>query len=345
MSTPFVAVPPRGYGGTELVVAELQRELSRAGHEVTLFATGDSRGEDVRWLYPSAVWPPDPDHEVAHCAFAARHVAREPFDVVHTHCAPMLHFSDRMGKPIVHTIHHAHDEELSSVYRLHPEVRFVAISRRQAELEDVPCAVVHHGLDPGRYPLGAGEGGYAFFLGRLAWCKGPDLAIDAARAAGVEIVVAGRSHERDADPPAWRDRELFPRLRASGVRWIGPARAQAKRALLGAARALLVPIRWEEPFGLVMIEAMLCGCPVLAFSRGAAPELVDEGVTGWLVRDVGEMADRLRALDGFDRRACRDRARERFSSGRMARAYLQAYAAAARSHAAVAGAGEWAPPR
>ncbi len=344
LSTPFVAVPPRAYGGTELVVGDLERELTRGGHAVTLFATGDSRATDVRWLYRSAAWPPDPRAELAHCRFAAREIADGSFDVVHAHCPMALHLVDDMRTPVVYTLHHSREEALSAIYRRHPEVRYVAISRRQAELEDVECAVVHHGLDPARYPPGDGAGGYAFCLGRLSWCKGPDLAVAAARAAGVEIVLAGCPHEADPGPPGWREEALLPALRARGVHWVGSAGQDTKAALLAGARALLVPIRWEEPFGLVLVEAMLTGCPVIGFARGSIPELVDEGVTGFVVDDIREMAARLRGLGRFDRDACRRRARERFSGARMARDYLDLYAAAARVRPRPARAARWTPP-
>ncbi|HEY6098665.1 MAG TPA: glycosyltransferase, partial [Anaeromyxobacter sp.] len=231
----------------------------------------------------------------------------------------------------VYTLHHARDERLARYYALVPPVQRVAISRRQAELEDPPPEhVVHHGLDPELYPARAApDAGYALFLGRLSWCKGPELAVEAARRAGLKVVVAGSIH-RDSAPPGWHEDVLEPALAERHVRWIARVDLPSKRRLFSEARALAVPIRWEEPFGLAMIESMLAGCPVVAFRRGAAPEIVDDGVTGRLVDDVGEMSDALRELDGFDRAACRQRARERFSAARMARDYLAVYAAAIR---------------
>ena len=328
VSTPHVAVPPRAYGGTELVVHELARGLARAGHDVTLFATGDSEGADVRWIYERAVWPPAPGPEAAHCREAARVIAREGFDLVHAHSPSMLDHAEALGAPLVYTLHHVRTEGLLAKYLAHPRVEYVAISARQAQLHpELQCHVVHHGLDPEAHPLGAGEGGHALFIGRLAWCKAPDVAAEAARLAGVELVIAGNVHAEPDDPPGWPE-ELARVLASPGVRRAGPVGGERKRRLLAGARALLMPIRWEEPFGLVMIEAMLSGTPVVAFPTGAAPEIVEEGLTGFLVKDAEEMAAALRRAGSLDREACRRRARARFSSSRMVRDHLRVYHAA-----------------
>jgi glycosyltransferase involved in cell wall biosynthesis len=328
VSTPFVRVPPPGYGGTELVVHVLSRALGRMGHEVTVYATGDSRVPRLRSYFDRPVWPPDPYSEMLHCRAAAREIAGGRFDVVHAHAPAMLAFADELEAPLVYTLHHAGDE-LGRYYAAVPgPVWRVAISARQAALAPVPVqAIVHHGLDPALYP-DCGEGGpLAFFLGRLSWTKGPELAVEAARLAGLPIVVAGEVHSDDA-PVGWHDGVLAPALRSPGVTWIRRANLPAKRRLFARARALLVPIRWEEPFGLVMIEALLAGCPVIAHPRGAAPEIVEEGRTGFLVSDVAAMAEALARAAALDRRAIQARARERFAADRMAAEYLAAYRAA-----------------
>jgi glycosyltransferase involved in cell wall biosynthesis len=330
VSTPYVAVPPPGYGGTELVVHALARALAARGHGVTLFATGDSQAADVRALFPKAVWPPDPYIELLHCRFAARQIARGDYDVVHAHVPTMLAFADELATPLVYTVHHASDPSLARFYAHAPRVHHVAISARQAALASpTPDDVVHHGLDPSMYP-GCGPGGdSAFFLGRLAWVKAPELAIEAARRAGVELVIAGRPHPEDPAPTGWREDVLEPALRAPGVAWLPRADLEMKRRLFARSRALLVPLRWEEPFGLVMIEALLAGCPVVAERRGAAPEIIDDGETGFLVSGVAEMADALARAGELDRAAIQARARLRFSADRMAAEYLAVYEAAA----------------
>ncbi|HET6439896.1 MAG TPA: glycosyltransferase family 4 protein [Anaeromyxobacter sp.] len=327
VSTPFVAVPPAGYGGTELVVAALVGALERGGNEVTVFATGDSRVGELRALFDEPVWPPDPYAELLHCRFAVRVVREGGFDLVHAHTPALLAFARELPVPVVYTRHHAADAALSRYYRAIPGVHHVAISARQAELADPPIReVVHHGLDPDLYPVVGPGGEAAFFLGRLSRSKAPDLAVEAARRAGMKLVVAGKAHAGD-DSPSWKE-ELARSLALPHVRWLGSADLSAKRRLFARSRALLVPLRWEEPFGLVMLESLLAGCPVVAMPRGAAPEIVEDGRTGFLAGTVREMAAGLRRAARLDRRAIQARARERFSSGRMAERYLSVYRSA-----------------
>ena len=331
ISTPFVSVPPPRYGGTELIVAELVTGLAAAGHEVTLFATGDSRaGENVsvRARFDRPRWPPEAYVELDHAGFAVEEILGDGrgFDVVHAHVPAALPFARMLEAPMVYTVHHDDGEEyakLRSLYR-RSRAHFVAISDRQrALMEELGAArVIHHGLDPACHRFGAGDGGYCAFLGRFAREKGPHYAIDAARAAGVPIRLAGAPHWRDHD---YFEREIGARLCKPGVTAIGEVGGRDKRDLLADACALLFPVDWEEPFGLVMIEAMLSGTPVLAFGRGSVEEVVEEGVTGYICRDADEMAARLRAIGRFDRAACRRRALERWTAARMVRQYVALY--------------------
>ncbi len=335
VSTSALPTPPKAYGGSELVVAELAEGLCALGHEVLAYVTGDSAcaGQPISF-HPSAVWPPDDEAEIAHARFAFEDIKRRAVDVVHVHHGAALPFSAGASAPCLMTVHHARDEALVAAYARYPETRFVAISDRQRALhpELAFAGVVHHGLDPTAYPLGSGRGGYAAFIGRFCVEKGVHAAIDAAGRAGVPLVLGGTPHEIDAAQTYFLT-EVQPRIRSetANALWLGELGQSAKTSLLSDARALLFPIDWEEPFGLVMIEAMLMGTPVIAFPRGAVPEVVEEGVTGFIVRSVEEMAARLRQLDGFDRSHCRRRAVERWSTARMAEDYVALYRAAIRT--------------
>jgi glycosyltransferase involved in cell wall biosynthesis len=333
VSTPFVAVPPPLYGGTELVIDALGRALERAGHEVTVFATGDSHAPGLKATFETPVWPPDLYAEMLHCRFAAAEIARDAFDVVHAHSPGMLVFANGLPAPLVYTIHHAVDPVLTRFYeRVAPE-HLVAISARQAELaRPAPQHVVHHGLEPDLYPRAGPGGDAAFFLGRLSWCKAPEVAIEAARLARLPIFVAGQVHS-DAHPERWEEDVLGPALAQPHVQWTREADLAEKRRLFARSRALLVPLRWEEPFGLVIIEALLAGCPVVASPRGATPEIVEEGVTGFLVEGAEEMAAALGRAAALDRRGIQARARVRFSADRMATDYLAVYQGAVADHA------------
>jgi len=329
VSTPFLSVPPRDYGGTELVVYELAEGLRDRGHEVTLFATGDSKTRaELRWLYPTPEWPPDSYIELNHVAWAMDIAARGEYDVVHVNSASALALSRLAPElPMVYTLHHDQADSLSVYYRQHPEAWYVAISANQARLETpLPrVEVIHHGLDVARFEWSPAADDYVCFLGRFAPVKGVHTAIDAAELAGLPIRVAGEVHEVDR---AFAEREVAPRLLKDHVTYLGCIGTKVKVPLLRDARALLMPIEWEEPFGLVLIEAMLSGCPVVAFPRGSVPELVEPGVTGFIVEDVEEMADVIRpggAVEGFDRQRCRERAVERFSRERMVRDYERLY--------------------
>jgi len=230
--------------------------------------------------------------------------------------------------PLVYTIHHARDKQLSAFYEYYAGVQYVAISedQRRREIALPHVAVIHHGLDPDKYAYTSKPAGdYVCFIGRFSRIKGPHVAIDAAQRAGVAIRIAGEVHQPDE---AWANLELRPRLRQAHVTELGSIGQDEKAPLLSQARALLAPIEWNEPFGLVLIEAMLSGCPVVAFPRGSVPELVEEGVTGFMVRSLEQMVDLIRpggAVDAFDRMRCRQRAVERFSADRMVADHLALY--------------------
>ncbi len=334
ISTPFLAVPPRNYGGTELVVHELVEGLVARGHDVTLFATGDSvTSAELRSIYPSGQWPPAMLPEMNHVSWAMREIAGGAYDVAHLHCAAGLAFGRLVPHvPLVYTLHHVRTPEYSGYYRHFPGVHYVAISADQARREvALPhVTVIHHGLDPSYFQWTTKPGDYVAFIGRFAEVKGPHTAIDAAAEAGVPIRVAGETHAVDGE---FGRRQVEPRLALPHVTYLGEIGMEEKVPLLRDARALLSPITWDEPFGLILAEAMLSGCPVVAFGRGSVPELVEEGVTGFVPKNAAALVEVIRPggpLDGFDRRRCRERAVERFGRERMVAAHERLYRSIAR---------------
>jgi len=324
ISTPFVSVPPKGYGGTELVVAELAKALTAQGTDVVVYATGDSDLPEIeiRSYFPAPQWPPDHDIERVHTTWSLRDAARDPrgFDVVHVHSASAVEMARLSPYPVLCTLHHDYVPELSDLYRRTPEVRLVAISRSQARRETAAiAAVVHHGLDPARYqPME--DQGYLLFLGRYDRVKGVAQAIEVAARAKLPLVMAGEPHERE-----YYESEVRPLIDKHRVLEVGPVGGARKAALMARARALLFPIQWEEPFGLVMIEAMGCGTPVIGFDRGSVPEIIQDGVTGFIRDSEDELAEAVSHLDEIDRGRCRAEVEKRFSAQAMADSYLAVY--------------------
>jgi glycosyltransferase involved in cell wall biosynthesis len=338
ISTPFVPVPPPLYGGTELVVHDLVEGLLDRGHDVTLFATGDSHSRArLCSLYPRAQWPPAPFADLNHTSWAMAQVADGNFDVVHAHSAAALALGRLVPEiPLIYTLHHACEPELSAYYADFPEVSFVAISGDQCGRETgvAYCSVIHHGLDPNRYRSTSSPSSYVCFVGRFAREKGVHTAIDVAGRAGVPIRVAGEVHPRDLD---FGRVEIEPRLGLPHVTYLGCIGPDQKVPLLRDARALLAPIEWNEPFGLILIEAMLSGCPVVAFRRGSVPELIEHGVTGLIAGSSEEMIEWIRpggAVDQLDRQRIRASAVTRFNHRRMAGEYERLYAARVKEEAA-----------
>jgi glycosyltransferase involved in cell wall biosynthesis len=333
VSTPFLAVPPPDYGGTELVVHELVEGLVERGHQVTLFATGDScTSADLRSLFLGPEWPPTELTDLNHVSWAFARIAQGDYDLVHAHTAAALAMSRLLPDlPLVYTLHHCRDEALSEFYHHFPDVQYVAISadQRRREIPLPRCTVIHHGLNATRYAWTELPADYVCFVGRFSRGKGPHTAIDAAARAGLPIRIAGVTHVPDQ---TFARAELEPRLQLPHVTYLGPVGLAEKVPLLRDARALLAPIDWDEPFGLILIEAMLSGCPAVAFSRGSVPELVEPGVTGFVVNSLEEMVAVIRPggpLDHFDRCRCRSRAQQRFSRKRLVTDHERVYAIAA----------------
>jgi glycosyltransferase involved in cell wall biosynthesis len=325
------SVPPRLYGGTERVVSFLTEELVRQGHDVTLFASGDSiTAAELVSCAPEALRLDSRvrDHIPYHMIMLDRLRERmEEFDILHFHIDQFQYPLFRAhAQRTVTTLHGRQDlPDLKALYSYFHDMPLVSISNDQRR--PVPhanfAATIHHGL-----PLDLLQanfeprGGYVAFLGRMSREKRPDYAIHIARSLGIPLKIAAKVDK--VDEVYFRE-EIAPLLDGPGVEFIGEINDRDKSAFLGEALALLCPIDWPEPFGLVMIEAMACGTPVLAFRKGSVPEVVDDGVTGRIVDNIEEAVQALADVISLDRRAVRRRFEERFSAARMAKDYVRLY--------------------
>lgn len=335
VAPPYFEVPPGAYGGVEAVVADLADALVAQGHHVSLLGAGRSttRADFV------PLWPEPVPHrlgeatpEMVHAAAVRRALVEMSdsgeLDIVHDHtlAGPLNAAVLRQrGIPTVLTVHGPVDADMERYYRdLGTDIGLIGISQRQRDLApDLNwLGVVHNALHPQHWPFSADKGDYALFLGRFHPQKAPHLALDAAHAAGVPLVLAGKCSEPIEQE--YFQREVRPRLRSSD-RLLGVADAATKRELLVKARCLLFPVQWEEPFGMVMIEAMVCGTPVVALRGGAVAEVIIDGVTGLICDRPDELPGALAAVSALNPHACRASVVERFSADRMAEGYIAAY--------------------
>lgn len=327
VAPPWVAVPPAGYGGIEWIVALLADGLAERGHDVTLFATGDSRTKArLEYVFDEA---PGPNyinsiwHDTVHQLFVHRDTSR--FDLIHQHSYWSGLVAGLVGDtPVVHTLHRNFTDQMRAIYELVADrLWFVAISENQRSLmpELRYAGVVHNGIDLDLYPLREEKEDFLLFLGRTNPDKGPVRAIKAARAAGLPLVMAVKVAER-VEAEHW-EQDVKPIL-PDGTLVLSEIPHEQKVELLGKARAVLFPIDWEEPFGLVMTEAMACGTPVIATPRGAVPEVVVHGETGFIV-PVDDYADAaaeaLHHTAEIDPKRCRAHVEERFSDDAMVSGY------------------------
>jgi glycosyltransferase involved in cell wall biosynthesis len=325
------SVPPRLYGGTERIVSYLADELVQLGHEVTVFASADSI--TAAELVGCASIALRLDHNVRDpipyymlMLDRVRKLADE-FDILHFHIE-QLHFPlfHQMADRTVTTLHSRQDApDLKPLYLGFRDMPLVSISNHQrgpiANANFV--ATIHHGIPTSLHtPIYNPRGGYVAFLGRISPEKRPDRAIRIARTLGIPLKIAAKVDKVDE---AYFREKIAPLLSGPGVEFIGEINERSKAAFLGEAQALLFPIDWPEPFGLVMIEAMACGTPVLAFRQGSVSEIIDQGVTGAIVDTMDEATRMLPRVIALDRRAVRRRFEQRFSSARMAADYVAVY--------------------
>jgi glycosyltransferase involved in cell wall biosynthesis len=333
----YESVPPRTYGGTERIVSYLTEELVAQGHEVTLFASGDSVtaaqliAARKRALRLDNVFDPLPHHYVMLEEVFER---ASRFDIIHFH-TDYLHFPLARRHPIPHltTLHGRLDlPDLMPLYKKFSEMPVVSISN--AQRKPLPRAnwqqTIYHGLPLELYDCGEKPGDYLAFVGRISPEKRLDRAIEIAARSGMRLRIAAKTDAADRD---YMEQVIRPILSNSSAEFIGEIGDKDKKEFLANAYALLFPIDWPEPFGLVIIEAMACGTPIIAFRRGSVPELIEEGVTGYIVDDIEGALQALGKIPGFDRRRCRRVFEERFSAARMAQDYLTVYRRVIRSSA------------
>jgi glycosyltransferase involved in cell wall biosynthesis len=328
----WFAVPPSRYGGIEWIVSLLADGLVDAGHDVTLFASGDSttKAELV------SVFSEAPSQHIGKSNYELHHAlacfeTAERFDVVNDHSGPLAAaLGGAVDTPVVHTVHGPLERRSGELYeqvqRVAPQVGLISLSMNQrAPLPDLNwVANCPNALDLSRYPVHPHRGDYLLFLGRMSPDKGAHRAVEVAEEVGLPLKIAGKMQELREEE--YFDATVRPHL-GGAIEYVGEVSHEEKVDLLQNARATLFPIEWAEPFGLVMIESMACGTPVIATRWGAVPEVIEHGASGIVVDDYRQMAAALAEADALDPLGCRRYVEERFSAERMVRDYEAAYAA------------------
>jgi glycosyltransferase involved in cell wall biosynthesis len=336
IAPPFICVPPKMYGGTELFIAQVAEGLKKRRISVVVYTNGESEIDvERRWLYDKAQWPIQGEiydnlKDINHTSWSIADAARD-CDIVHLNNIPGLAQTRFVDCGFVYTIHHPHVDGLSEFYQFFPEVQYVTISDFQRQREKMPrIRTIHHGIDLNVYEFRPRKQQYLTFLGRIAPIKGTHSAIQVAKKSGIPLKIAGEIQ------PLYRDyweSQIKPNVDGKFIEYIGEADLSAKNELLGNSLAMLFPIGWDEPFGLVMIEAMACGTPVLAFSGGSVPEIVKDGVSGYICKSVDEMVMRVKNL-AIPAETIRSYTEQNFTLDRMVDQYVQLYEEIARATAA-----------
>jgi len=330
VAPPWVPIPPLAYGGTELVIDTLARGLSVAGHDVRLFASGDSTCPvPTEFLLQEAE-----GFRIANSTVEIRHLIAaydalgDDCDIIHDHTLiGPVYGPSRTKTPIVATNHFPFSEETAEVWQTvtKGKGKIIGISEHHSSLASEGITVdkvIHHGVDLSRFPDGTGEGGYLAFLGRMVAEKGVHIAARIARETGMPLKIAAKM--REEPEKEYFEKEVKPLL-GDGVEYLGELGPRDKLDLLSSAKALLNPIQWHEPFGMVMIEAMACGTPVLVFPSGAAPEIVTDGLTGFICKDEKAMIKAVSQIDTISRRVCRWEVETSFSMQRMVKDHVDFY--------------------
>lgn len=324
----WIPVPPHTYGGTELIVSWLSDELVKRGHQVTLFAAGDSKTKaSLVPIWPKSLWRAklNAPHAVFSLMYERLTKMANEFDIIHDHCefytAP---FSRFLKTPIVSTIHHPMYEEMIILFKKFPNINYVAISKNQQKSAPGVNFVktIYHGLPIEKYSFNNEPKDYLLWLSKITPAKGIAKAIEVAKKTGENLIISG------IIPKEWQDffeYRIKPLIDGKQIQFVGAADFEKKIELFKNAKAFLYPIRRPEPFGLVIIEAMACGTPVIAYKEGAIPEIIKDGKTGFLVNSQNEMIDALKKIDEIDRVTCRQYIARKFTLKKMVNKYEALY--------------------
>jgi glycosyltransferase involved in cell wall biosynthesis len=331
----WARIPPETYGGTERIVHCLTEELARRGHEVTLFATEDAQtSARLRPVRPYCLFDGYNNeeffsHEYCHIASLAEALSdSDSFDLVHAHLGGLsIPFSALARVPLVHTLPSLLNPDDLWMLERYPEAVVVARSHRQVSVVPEPrrktIRVIYNGCDFSRYTVREGPGKYLAFLGRMAKEKNPAGTIRVGKKLGMPVVLAGEPYSDEEEE--YFEAEIRPLIDGRQVRWVGGVNDREKNELFGDAAAFVFPLQWEEPFGIVLIEAMACGAPVVALNRGSVSEVVEQGKTGYSGETEEELPALVEAAMKLDRKAVREHAARRFSADVMTDAYEKMY--------------------
>ncbi|MGI8772574.1 MAG: glycosyltransferase family 4 protein [Acidobacteriaceae bacterium] len=327
IASPFISVPPTRYGGTELFIAHLAEGLERRGIEAVVYCNGESTvNAEVRSCYPRAEWPLSTEtsgmlKELDHVSWSMEDAAKT-CDLIHINSAPAITYSRYVSTPFVCTMHHPHETALTRMYERYPEIHYAAISRHQASMHPtLAITTIHHGIDTTKYRLQTQKEDYLCFLGRIAPIKGAHIAIQVAKQAGIPLKIAGEIQPIFQD---YFDTMVKPHIDGRFIEYVGEADLEMKNQLLGGSRGLLFPIQWNEPFGLVMLEAMACGTPVFALPGGSVPEIVRPGISGAISTSAQEMADAVKN-NTYHPEVLRGWVEQGFSVDIMVQRYVELY--------------------
>lgn len=321
-------VPPRRYGGTERVVFYLTEELVKRGHHVELFASGDS--ETSALLNATTANSLRAMHTADEAAFTMLNVARAykragEFDIIHNHSDyytfPTARYSTT---PTVSTFHGAFTLENRNLYEEYKELNFISISDSQRKGGPTLNwrSTIHHGIPVDKFPFRSKPGNYLLFVGRISLEKGTHIAMDVAMALGIELIIAAKLDKADVD---YFNRYVAPRLANGKIHWVGEVDEAERNKLMSEALCFLHPITWREPFGLTMIEAMATGCPVIAFDKGSAAEVIIDKKTGFVVQKEQEMIKAIKKINSISRSDCREHVKKNFNLKKMVDSYEKLY--------------------